>query len=426
MPAILQTMFRGRDTTEEIKHEEHELVEHSGEPFHDENVNEQRDIQEQYGYKYEFNHDQGELDGNCLHSGSGEDGSDADDDDDDDGDDQSESLLNPAAYSSFLPIDSPNTPSSLIAGSILEANVHAIAGPCIHLLGRSYEPEIEHEAKRDDELSLFWFTYRGGFPEISPYGIASDAGWGCMLRSAQMMLAQALRVHFKSRNWRSHRLSIAQRRREPFLRSLLTWMADFPSAADNVYSLHNMVAAGMSKYEILPGEWYGPGTACYVLRDLVQAHETRQVAIWKRKKELQKQEQLQQQDALKPAVPDKPVRVFRVYVASQGTVYKDAVQDLLTKESRADYERKKKEAQHAPPTGVPDHPLATAEQDLKKEQREQEELQQLEWDTALLVLIPLRLGLKDINDDYAKSIAYTFSMPQSVGVLGGRPRGARW
>lgn len=241
-----------------------------------------------------------------------------------------------------------------------------------------------------------------------------------------MMLAQALRVHFKSRNWRSHRLSIAQRRREPFLRSLLTWMADFPSAADNVYSLHNMVAAGMSKYEILPGEWYGPGTACYVLRDLVQAHETRQVAIWKRKKELQKQEQLQQQDALKPAVPDKPVRVFRVYVASQGTVYKDAVQDLLTKESRADYERKKKEAQHAPPTGVPDHPLATAEQDLKKEQREQEELQQLEWDTALLVLIPLRLGLKDINDDYAKSIAYTFSMPQSVGVLGGRPRGARW
>lgn len=132
----------------------------------------------------------------------------------------------------------------------------------VYLLGKVYHSDTEYTQRRDDELSLFWFTYRCDFPEIVPYRITSDAGWGCMLRSAQMMLAQALRMHYQSRDYKCHTLSIAQRRRDPFLRSLLTWMADFPSAlyskpssnaanANNtmtadcgsVYSLHNMVAS---------------------------------------------------------------------------------------------------------------------------------------------------------------------------------------
>jgi cysteine protease ATG4 len=48
------------------------------------------------------------------------------------------------------------------------------------------------------------------------------------------------------------------------------------------------------------------------------------------------------------------------------------------------------------------------------------------WDTSLLLLIPLRLGLKSFNIDYVEAVSHTFSLPQSVGVLGGRPRGARW
>jgi cysteine protease ATG4 len=43
-----------------------------------------------------------------------------------------------------------------------------------------------------------------------------------------------------------------------------------------------------------------------------------------------------------------------------------------------------------------------------------------------LLLISLRLGLKSFNADYIQAVAHTFSLPQSVGVLGGRPRGARW
>jgi cysteine protease ATG4 len=43
-----------------------------------------------------------------------------------------------------------------------------------------------------------------------------------------------------------------------------------------------------------------------------------------------------------------------------------------------------------------------------------------------LLLIPLRLGLKTFNEDYVAAVTNLFSLPQSVGILGGRPRGARW
>lgn len=59
-----------------------------------------------------------------------------------------------------------------------------------YVLGRTYHPINDYHPRRDDESSLFWFTYRCDFPEIAPYNITSDAGWGCMLRSLQMLCAQ--------------------------------------------------------------------------------------------------------------------------------------------------------------------------------------------------------------------------------------------
>lgn len=43
---------------------------------------------------------------------------------------------------------------------------------------------------------------------------------------------------------------------------------------------------------------------------------------------------------------------------------------------------------------------------------------------SLLILIHLRLGLDKINPVYVNSIKQIFRIPQSVGILGGRPRAA--
>ena len=263
----------------------------------------------------------------------------------------------------------------------------------IHLLGKAYHPIHDYTARRTDESSLLWFTYRCDFPEISPYRITTDAGWGCMLRSAQMMLGQALRMHFKTRSWQPPS-ALAQRKLDPFLRSLLTWFADYPSRQDCVFSLHNMVAAGLAKYDVLPGEWYGPGTAAYVMRDLVELYE----------------QQRQQHVNTMP--------IFRVHVASQGTVYKDTVNHLMSKQAQD--KRSKLTVQNV--TTEPLHPLDP----LHINDTTLLSTQDLPWDTSLLLLIPLRLGLKSFNTDYTTGLAHMFSLSQSVGILGGRPRGARW
>lgn len=41
---------------------------------------------------------------------------------------------------------------------------------------------------------------------------------------------------------------------------------------------------------------------------------------------------------------------------------------------------------------------------------------------AVLLLVPLRLGLDQINAEYAPCLRELFSLPQSLGIIGGRPR----
>lgn len=44
----------------------------------------------------------------------------------------------------------------------------------------------------------------------------------------------------------------------------------------------------------------------------------------------------------------------------------------------------------------------------------------------LLLFIPLRLGQEKFNMEYAEALKACFTLPQSVGVIGGKPRHALW
>ena len=66
------------------------------------------------------------------------------------------------------------------------------------ILGKSYVTK-DHLILKSRAKSFFKFTYRRDFPAMIPYAITTDSGWGCMIRVAQMMMAEILkRVHLGS------------------------------------------------------------------------------------------------------------------------------------------------------------------------------------------------------------------------------------
>jgi len=351
------------------------------------------DVCKEYGYKYEYTEDY-------------------DEDGDADAEESNEDRSKTALISSSSKIASTQNPTHVDYRT--------------YLLGRSYHPILDYALCRNDESSLFWFTYRCDFPEIKPYGITSDAGWGCMLRSAQMLFAQALRMHYCGRGYIAPQ-STVQKRSDPFIQDLFTWFADFSSYDTGCwYSLQNMVAAGLARYETLPGEWFGPGTSCHILRDLVELH----VKSWERKfgQGCYKTQHFAGASCKAGASESGYQRnypVMKVYLAQEGCVYCDDVNELLTKTSSQSEDGSepsnpspklaKRKTNHDP---IP-HPLTPNEPTISSPK--------LAWDTSVLILIPLRLGLKSFNaSSYSRSLAHSFSLPQSVGVIGGYPRHALW
>ncbi|XP_065187938.1 cysteine protease ATG4C-like [Sycon ciliatum] len=149
-----------------------------------------------------------------------------------------------------------------------------------------------------DFQSRFWMTYRRGFPQMADSDLTTDCGWGCMLRSGQMILAQSLICFLLGRAWRIHCQLPEQKETE---RMIMRWFTDIHQEC-SPFSIHTLVDLSRPRGRVA-GQWYGPALVSYLLRDAVEGAR-------------------KYEDSL---------RGFKVYVAQDCTVYKGDLVDMMDK-----------------------------------------------------------------------------------------------
>ncbi|GAQ83199.1 Cysteine protease required for autophagy [Klebsormidium nitens] len=217
-----------------------------------------------------------------------------------------------------------------------------------------------------DFASRLWFTYRKDFEAIGDSKLTADVGWGCMIRSGQMMLGQALLQHYLQRDWRWSSESPAS----PDYLQLVRSFGDcqVPSCP---FSLHNIVLAGAA-HGVTPGAWLGPYTLCRSLEALAESESS------------------------KDAFP------FAVCVVSGEADGERGGAPVLGLEDVADLCRRRAGAD-----------AESSYSDLLSEAPEH-------W-SPLLILVPLVLGVDKVNPRYLPSLKAALTFPQSVGIVGGKP-----
>ncbi|NXA02736.1 ATG4C protease, partial [Nesospiza acunhae] len=259
--------------------------------------------------------------------------------------------------------------------------------------GVSTEISGNVEEFRKDFISRIWLTYREEFPQIKGSALTTDCGWGCTLRTGQMLLAQGLMLHFLGRAWvwpealamdscdseswpsstvrkltasfeasltaeRDPRLLArpparrdwdgTERRNELYHRKIISWFGDSPLAA---FGLHQLIEYG-KKSGKMAGDWYGPAVVAHILRKAVE--EAR----------------------------DPELQGVTVYVAQDCTVYSSDVIDRQC-------------------SFVDSGKAGTK---------------------AVIILVPVRLGGERTNTDYLEFVKGILSLEYCVGIIGGRPK----
>ncbi|XP_067893433.1 cysteine protease ATG4C isoform X2 [Heterodontus francisci] len=260
---------------------------------------------------------------------------------------------------------------------------------------------------REDFISRIWLTYRREFPQLKGCTLTTDCGWGCTLRTGQMLLAQSLLLHFLGRDWiwpdalhmvtleselfktkpstmsdsdagftflpplerpqqdMSEQLDSSSNERqtlklnpvsttskdETLHRKIISWLADNPAAT---FGMHKLIDLGENSGK-RAGDWYGPSVVAHILRRAVE-------------------------DAVEPELQG-----ITVYVAQDCTVY---IADVIEKYLQ----------------GVGSGSPTSSDR------------------RAVLILIPVRLGGEKVNPEYKEIVKGILSLEFCVGIIGGKPK----
>ncbi|XP_067127879.1 cysteine protease ATG4B-like isoform X3 [Centruroides vittatus] len=262
----------------------------------------------------------------------------------------------------------------------------------VWILGKKYSILHDLEELRVDICSKIWFTYRKNFSPIGGTGPTSDSGWGCMLRCGQMVMAQALVFRHLGKGWIWN-----PRQPDPIYLDILKMFQD---KKDCPYSIHQIAQMGVSEGKGI-GQWFGPNTIAQVLRKLATYDEWSHLVV---------------HVALDNAVITDDLSKSDIMILTTFYDIHFKIDFILNVETlckvNQESECKKYEANESTSVKISN----SCSLDVNRSSDPN-------W-KPLLLFIPLRLGLSEINPVYLKALKITFCLKQSLGIIGGKPNHA--
>jgi cysteine protease ATG4 len=325
-----------------------------------------------------------------------------------------------------------------------------LLGQCYHRKLRQsldYEQQVQKLNVVDSGITSFyedfsskiWFTYRRNFEDFKGTNINTDCGWGCMIRSGQMLLANALLVHKLGRGWRwklpTNQVCTAEDVYDELThRDIVRVFGDSSNTSVTPLSIHNMMEIANSSLNRQPGDWFGPTSTAHIIKQSVaksQCHEL--------------------------------LQCLRVYVAKDSTVYKGDIYSLCMEareqiKGSSSYDSlinideysildpneilvpqlnsQQFENENSVPYLLPDCDKISVENErnvccspvigpYRPQHRRSLSVpgtNQQTW-TPVLILIPVKLGRDHkLNPIYSPCLKSLLSVDSCVGVIGGKPK----
>jgi cysteine protease ATG4 len=314
--------------------------------------------------------------------------------------------------------------------NLLRSEPHQVtlsAGHDIWMLGQVYSlahrtvPQQQRllEAFAHDLASRFYFSYRRDFAPLRPSGLQTDTGWGCVHRAGQMMLAEAFSRHFLGRGWR---VGGHEQRKHALERQIVSWFDDKPSA-HIPYSLHNICQVG-AMFDTPPGVWFSPSLIAHVLAFLVQSHRPGDLmAVVMRDATVVKGQVLDacRYDASEERIQRELLFAIDSFRSSNGAPSSAE----LAASSSPPAAAAAAAAAHAGPLDLPrvqvhdGGPLAELCESYRGESAETPG--NARAFRPLLLFVPMRLGVDELNQEYARQLVALLRMEQTIGIVAGEP-----
>jgi len=266
--------------------------------------------------------------------------------------------------------------AKLAAEGVMNMIVSGRSNQTVYLFSKQFLMHSEHSQGYGDFVNAFrkvvWLTYRKSFiPMQPPSSFTTDTGWGCMLRSAQMLLARVIVVHRGESEWGKY-LPVPSEAHCRMLRMFIDAPKYFA-----YYSIHRMTECGR-QYGKKPGEWYGPTAVALVIRDLVESHQS-----------------IKDSSSKYTSLSSDTGQGIAVLVTDDGTLYLDEAIKLCTDPALVEQ------------VDLQDDPMYNPKQQP--------------WISSLFLIVPLRLGLNELNAEYISPLIEALKFPQCVGMIGGSP-----